>query len=168
MSSLKHKQVRSSSPSLKSRLKKTKVGIKAPSRLGRPSVYWKMQADPAQRLLDDRPSPDVSVAPIALLYAGFGRFDDIVAGRTPLDTVVRNNSIKISNFDASTSVFVEAMPDKLEKDSDRQDEGFKHLNRILGAAPGLYRHRLSPAAITQDQSDVHSVNDDGQPLCVVK
>lgn len=167
-SSVKQKRARSPSLSLRSRLKKTKLGTEAPSRLGQPSVYWTMQADPAQRLLDDRPSPDASIAPIALLYAGFGRFDDIVTGRMSIDTVIRDNSINASDFDTSASAFLKSMSDKFDKESDRLDEGLKHLNRIIGAAPALESYRLSAARIDKYYSDGRSIDKDGQPLSVVE
>ena len=57
------------------RLKSRKIVIESPSLFNDHSEYAELQKDQAERIMDDRPEPDV-VPPLSLLYRGFGYFLD--------------------------------------------------------------------------------------------
>ncbi|KAF9647363.1 hypothetical protein BDM02DRAFT_3117161 [Thelephora ganbajun] len=57
-----------------------RITTTAPSQISKHREYTDLQGNPDQRILDDRPSADSFVTPIALLYDGFGIFDDIRDG----------------------------------------------------------------------------------------
>lgn len=59
--------------------------------------YEAIQADSSERLLDERPEPDQTVAPISLLYASFGEFDDIFSGRVPPPADIKINFAQLQN-----------------------------------------------------------------------
>ncbi|KAJ3505993.1 hypothetical protein NLJ89_g7119 [Agrocybe chaxingu] len=60
--------------------KKAKLTKLTPSDASKPTTYQDMQHDDLQRVLDDRPSPDLDIPPAALLYSGFGHFIDVLNG----------------------------------------------------------------------------------------
>jgi len=47
--------------------KRTKLATTAPSETGEPQAYRRLQRDPLERILDDRPIPDADMPPISLL-----------------------------------------------------------------------------------------------------
>jgi len=63
------------------RLKRAKIVTNAPSETAKPTLYEDIQGEPSERILDDRPEPDLDIPPVSLLYKGFGHFLDIVDGR---------------------------------------------------------------------------------------
>ena len=50
----------------------------APSTLNDHSNYGSLQLNPAERIMDDVPEPDLNIPPLPLLYHGFGRFYDYI------------------------------------------------------------------------------------------
>ncbi|KAF5316485.1 hypothetical protein D9619_006107 [Psilocybe cf. subviscida] len=79
------KRLRSPSPEIDhfACFKRARIVQETPSQVAQFAQYEAIQADSSERLLDDRPESDQTVAPISLLYAPFGEFDDIFSGRVP-------------------------------------------------------------------------------------
>lgn len=59
-----------------------RIATEAPSMVSK--NYKDIQADPWQRIFDDRPDPDSLIPPMSLLYNGFGVFDDVFHGTGPV------------------------------------------------------------------------------------
>jgi hypothetical protein len=122
-----------------------------------------MQATPNQKLLDDRPVPDTSIAPLALLYPGFGIFDDIVAGRESVDTQ------ELQIIKPGVVALATAMSATYQREDERRDKGLGLLNNILASGHGLGPYNtLTSASIGSVRSDGHSVGPGGVPLTVVE
>ncbi|RXW23259.1 hypothetical protein EST38_g2597 [Candolleomyces aberdarensis] len=58
------------------RIKKAKLAVETPSALAKNDEYEITQGNSVERVLDDRPNSDPNIPPIALLYSGFGEFQD--------------------------------------------------------------------------------------------
>ncbi|TFK18037.1 hypothetical protein FA15DRAFT_731608 [Coprinopsis marcescibilis] len=152
---------RAASPSLLQYdlLKRAKLIDLAPSQIAKPAQYKSLQQNPSQKILDDRPSPDVDVAPIALLYHGFGHFEDIITCR---------EAINIEQCRSSVDAFAEAMSCFYPTENDRRDAALPHLNGIFSAHVGATIPSVHPAFIGTAGSDGHSVGRHGQPLNVIE
>jgi hypothetical protein len=120
--------------------------------------YQSLQADPFQKILDDRPSPDADIAPIALLYHGFGRFEDVIA--CPKATLVEQ-------FKPAVDKFAEAMS-RFYPEDQRRDAGLPLLNAIFAIRAEKMIPSLSAAAIGSVRSNGHSVDRHGMVNTVVE
>ncbi|KAF5316481.1 hypothetical protein D9619_006109 [Psilocybe cf. subviscida] len=108
-------------------LQKTKIARHAPSDMAKPARYASIQMDPSERILDDRPTPDVIVAPIALLYSPFGEFEDIFTnGVPPTDIHVDLRKME-ENIDALAAAMCRFYIDE----ATRRLAGIPLLNAIL-------------------------------------
>ncbi|RXW24601.1 hypothetical protein EST38_g1201 [Candolleomyces aberdarensis] len=151
---------RSASPLLQhDLLKRTRLAQDAPSQVARSSTYKSIQHDPFEKILDDRPSPDADIAPIALLYHGFGHFEDIIACRKATD---------IEQFKPAVDKFAEAMSRFYLFEDERRDAGLPLLNIILAIRGGAATPLLSAAAIGSVRSGAHSVGRHDGPITVVE
>ncbi|EJC99037.1 uncharacterized protein FOMMEDRAFT_161252 [Fomitiporia mediterranea MF3/22] len=133
------KRSRPSAESAFKTLKRSKFATMAPSTFATPSVYKKNQ-ETDQRILDDRPCPDTDVPPIALLYAGFGRFIDIYQGDKEAPTLSREDA---ACFETAVDEFADEMTCFYDHENLRRDAAIPILNRILPtfAGPTLgWRH----------------------------
>ncbi|KAJ2935505.1 hypothetical protein H1R20_g1589, partial [Candolleomyces eurysporus] len=151
---------RSASPLLQhDLLKRTKLAQDAPSQVARSSTYKSIQHNPSEKILDDRPSPDADIAPIALLYHGFGHFEDIIACRKATD---------IERFKPAVDNFAETMSRFYRHEDERRDAGLPLLNIILAIRGDSATPSLSAAAIGSVRSNGHSVGRHDGPITVVE
>ncbi|KAG8894374.1 hypothetical protein FRB99_001318, partial [Tulasnella sp. 403] len=70
-------------PTIVECLKRQRLTLHSPSEVGKPPNYYVLQMSEENEILCDRPSQDMGVAPICLLYPGFGNFRDNVDGSAP-------------------------------------------------------------------------------------
>ncbi|KAF5316413.1 hypothetical protein D9619_006302 [Psilocybe cf. subviscida] len=90
------------------RLKRCNILKNTPSIGAQSTNYQTNQNNSDERLLDDRPHPDLDIPPISLLYGPFGEFDDIFARRAlPL----ADSNIDSAKFEQTVDEFATAMLD---------------------------------------------------------
>ncbi|KAF5309833.1 hypothetical protein D9619_010327 [Psilocybe cf. subviscida] len=111
------------------RHKRTRLAQEAPSKMALPSQYDKIQANPEEKIFDDRPQPDPLIAPIALLYHFYGEFHDIYAGRPLPDDM--QSTIDLCEMEKRVLAFTAAMSCRYPEELNRRDVGNKHLGAIL-------------------------------------
>ncbi|KII85721.1 hypothetical protein PLICRDRAFT_56927 [Plicaturopsis crispa FD-325 SS-3] len=75
------KRARSPIPDREAFYKKARIALEAPSKYSTLFNVSARQEDHEQRVWNDRPECEDRLAPIALLYEGFGRFLDVIDGR---------------------------------------------------------------------------------------
>ncbi|KAJ2936627.1 hypothetical protein H1R20_g456, partial [Candolleomyces eurysporus] len=115
---------RAASISQYERLKKAKLAVEAPSALAKDDEYKIMQGNSVERVLDDRPKPDLNIPPIALLYSGFGEFQD-----TFKSSVTPRNQKEERTFRR----FADAMTLPYSSDAERQKAAVDLINAIFEA-----------------------------------
>ncbi|KAH9953120.1 hypothetical protein BC827DRAFT_1159408 [Russula dissimulans] len=120
-----------------------------------PSIVRKLrfnrtfQDQPSQRILDDRPEPDLLLSPtVSLLFAGFGEF---------LDAVNRQEdefALDLMRLELEWDVdsFAVEMSKISETETDRRTAGLRALNKNLSSRGP---DKLIAAAIGSDVSDGH-------------
>jgi hypothetical protein len=87
-----------------------------------------MQRNDSQRILDDRPSADLDVPPIPLLYSGFGHFVDIYNG---CDDIPYLSGIDFPALEAAVDDFADKMGEFFESEDARRDQGLPLPNAIF-------------------------------------
>jgi len=102
------------------------LALARPSNLNTLSNYQQLQLDPGQKILDDFPQPDLNIPPLALLYNGFGRFDDHITSAASSQT-----------FHPDLKMLVDQL---VAKASEIQDE--KYIQQTL---PGILYRILFPS-----------------------
>ncbi|TEB27973.1 hypothetical protein FA13DRAFT_1736172 [Coprinellus micaceus] len=127
--------------------------------MARASHYKILQADPFQKILDDRPSPDADIAPLGLLYHGFGRFEDVIA--CPKATLVEQ-------FTPAVDKFADAMSSFYPSEDGRRTAGLPLLNAIFAIRAEKTIPLLFAAAIRSGRLDGHSVDRHGMVNTVVE
>lgn len=103
------------------------LGTITPSKVARTDVVLRVQADPNQRLVNDRPQMDTDRLPIALLYHGFGHFLDTFEGTSTDHTLSfhrRTFEMKVDEFTRSMNKYY---PDKYS----RTEKALEYLNNIF-------------------------------------
>ena len=130
------------------RLKRTKLARKPPSTTAAPSQYTRIEADPNERVSDDRPLPDPRIAPIALLYPFYGEFHNIYAGRPLPDDM--QFEIDLGEMEKNVMAFAAAMSCRYREELDRRDVGNKHLNKN-------FKFEIRPGDIASAHSNGHSL-----------
>ncbi|KAH9167048.1 hypothetical protein EDB89DRAFT_2127435 [Lactarius sanguifluus] len=146
-----------------SQFKRTKVATQSPSSLARSQAYVDLQRDSRERILDDRPEPEIP--PIPLLYSGFGHFLDVMDGRRDVPGLA---DIKVAELQMAVDVLATEMTRFFEKELQRRDKGLEHLNDIFAARRGTPIPRISARAIGSIISDGHNVADNGTSSIVVE
>lgn len=139
-------------------LKRAKLIETAPSLIAQPSRYRSLQGNPSQKVFDDRPS-DPDIAPIALLYHGFGHFQDIISHREAVNT---------KRWRSGVDRFAEAMSCYYSREDERRDAALSELNSIFSAHVGAIIPSFHAASIGPVRSDGHSVGRHSQPLHVIE
>ncbi|KAG8894743.1 hypothetical protein FRB99_001022, partial [Tulasnella sp. 403] len=70
-------------PTIVECLKRQRLTLHSPSEVGKSPNYYVLQTSEENKILCDRPSQDMGIAPICLLYPGFRNFRDNVDGSDP-------------------------------------------------------------------------------------
>jgi len=146
----------SSSETFAARVKRSKVVKLAPSALAKPTEYEKLQNNPEERILDDRPQDD-DIPPASLLYEGFGQFMDIVAGR-PVDGC---NNVNAFDLHLAVDEFAESMCLFYPNEDTRAKFGRTYINKILAARRDGFRSTITAASIGPVNSTASAVRTDG-------
>lgn len=91
------------------------------------SEYKSLQADPSERLLDDRPQADLGIAPITLLYGPFGEFDDIFNSRVPPADI----DLNVVRLVRQVEELATAMSLSYPTDYERRSAALYHIQRMF-------------------------------------
>lgn len=105
--------------------------------------------------MDDRPLPDSEIPPVALLYEGFGEFQDYFERYGNLQSSV---DVLHSEFEGAVDAFALAMSGFFQGETERQQKGLDDLNVIFStlneATP-----KLAASAIKSVRTDGHFLGD---------
>ena len=147
------------------RLKRAKVVTKAPSDTGRSATYERLQQDPSEKILDDRPEPDPDIPPIPLLYDGFGHFLDIMDARVDVPGLA---DVDVLELRKAVDDLACKMAGYFSKEDDRRDAALPCLNRIFSARRGVNIPPLYASAIGSVRTDGHNTATHGAGTMVVE
>lgn len=112
--------------------------------MAQPSCYENNQHNSSEKILDDRPEPDADIAPISLLYDGFGDFLDIFDGKTD---VAGLSEINIAELQKAVDDFAQKMCRFYDDEDGRRTTALRALNCIFSARTGTAIPSLHAAAI---------------------
>ena len=126
-----------------------------PSAISQPDNYKKLQGQPNQRILDDRPSVDSLIPPISLLYDGFGIFEDIRQGfPVPGEEDINETQLWVKVYG-----FMDNMAKFHDSEASRRSATIDHLHQIFHARknPGVVGGPIAASRIGSRQiiSDGH-------------
>jgi len=147
------------------RLKRTKTVKNAPSDTGKSAIYESLQQQTSEKILDDRPHPDLDIPPIPLLYHGFGHFLDIMDAR---DDVPGLADVDVPELRNAVDDLAREMTGYFSKEDDRRDAALPCLNRIFLARRGINIPPLSAAAIGSVITDGHNTATHGAGTMAVE
>lgn len=147
------------------RTKRSKIVTNPPSIAGTPDFFESLQKDQAEKILDDRPTPDHDVAPAALLYEGFGHFLDIMDGRLGVPGLVDIDTTKLAS---EADEFARKMNENYANEDSRREAVLPCLNRIFKACRGIEIPPLHASAIGSVRSDGHNIAAHGAGTMVVQ
>jgi len=134
------------------------LALARPSNLNTLSTYQQLQLDPGQKILDDFPQPDLNIPPLALLYNGFGRFDDHITSAASSQT-----------FHPDLKMLVDQL---VAKASEIQDE--KYIQQTL---PGILYRILFPSQeiefttildLSRARTDSHVIGPHDGPILIIE
>ncbi|KAH9077730.1 hypothetical protein EDB83DRAFT_2671479 [Lactarius deliciosus] len=146
-----------------SRLKRTRLATQPPSILASSKNYASLQQNSQERLLDDRPEPDLGIPPIPLLYSGFGHFLDIMRG---CDNVPGITDIKVAQLWKAVDRFATNMTTLIDKVEVRMEKGLEDLGKIFKARSGTPIPQILPSAIGSARSDGHNMVDGASSIVI--
>lgn len=147
------------------RLEKSKLVKTTPSMVAKPSKYKEIQFDDSQKILDDRPTPDLDVAPIALLYYGFGHFLDICRGHTDVPGL---NDVHQSKTRENVTTFMDDMCKYYDGETERRTKALQDLHAIFHFRKGIEIARPMAASISAATSDGHLCGHHGELQFIVE
>ncbi|KAF8958694.1 hypothetical protein BDZ97DRAFT_1840869 [Flammula alnicola] len=148
-----------------SRMKRSKLATIAPSTMAQPSNYESNQKVPSEKILDDRPKPDADIAPIPLLYDGFGQFLDIFDGGTDVPGL---SEVNVSELQNAVDEFAQKMCCFYDNEDGRRTVALPALDCIFSARTGTTIPSLHAAAIGSIRTDGHNVAEHGGGALVAK
>ena len=103
-----------------------------PSTAAKFENYGKFQKDAKKRILDDRPSQDNFIAPIALLFQSFGYFRDIRCGvEVPGEGHICEGELR-----GKADALADAMTLFYKDEGERRSKFLEHLERIFSISSG--------------------------------
>ena len=126
----------------------------APSTVAKPSEVYRVQLDPSDRLMNDRPKTDTDRVPIALLYHGFGRFLDVLKGASTHDTLRFDRR----TFEEKVDEFVGFMNEYYPNESIRNSKALKSLNGIFECVLGDCSMLMQAIVFEARASDGHALS----------
>ncbi|KDR69821.1 hypothetical protein GALMADRAFT_76982 [Galerina marginata CBS 339.88] len=139
-------------------MKRSKLAMTAPSTMAQPSYYEENQKTSSEKILDDRPKVDPHIAPISLLYDGFGDFLDIFDGRADVPGLAEVNILELHK---AVDDFALKMCRFYDNDDERRTAALPALNCIFSARTGTTIPSLLAAAIGSLRTDGHNVTKHG-------
>ncbi|KAK7454499.1 hypothetical protein VKT23_011253 [Stygiomarasmius scandens] len=132
-------------------LKRSRLAQEAPASISKHEAYINLQKVAGERILDDRPEAD-DIPPPALLYSGFGIFQDILRGE---DSVPSLQSVDQGVLAEKAELFCNAMVRFFDNQDQRRDRCLECLKDIFSASGKQYH--IAAASMGPIQSDGHSV-----------
>ena len=130
------------------------LGTMAPSTIAKTSEVYKVQHDPSDRLMNDRPKTDTDRVPIALLYHGFGRFLDVLKGASTHDTLTFDRR----TFEEKVDEFVGFMNEYYRNEGIRNKKAIKSLNGIFECVLGDCSMLMQAIVFEARASDGHALS----------
>jgi hypothetical protein len=123
----------------------------APSTVSKPSEFQTYQST-SNRILNDRPSKDAKVPPIALLYPPFGDFIDHIRERTEKEL-----GVDLRKFQFAVDEFASVMCNHFENEPERRDAVLPVLNDIFECYEPFSLPLITPSKIAGERmSDGHA------------
>ncbi|KAF8804084.1 hypothetical protein BYT27DRAFT_7108055, partial [Phlegmacium glaucopus] len=148
------KRTRSVTETAFDHMKRSKLTTTTPSTMAQPSIYENNQRTPSEKILDDRPKQDADIAPIPLLYDGFGEFLDIFDGGTDVPGLSEVNALELQK---AVDDFAQKMCLFYDNEDEQRTATLPALDRIFSARTGTTIPSLHAAAIGSVRSDGHNV-----------
>jgi hypothetical protein len=127
-------------------------------------VYQRLQEDPSEKTLDDRPEPDADIPPISFIYEGFGHFMDILNG---CDNVPGLADVDVWELQKEVDELTNRMTGYFATDDDRKNAALPCLDYIFSARRGVKIPLLHPAAIGSVRTYGHNTAIHGAGAMVV-
>jgi len=135
-----------------------------PFDVAHPSAFRLYQCNDAIRLLDDRPTNDNRITPIALLYRPFGQFLDHI--RDPPETV---ENLHLNTIEYRVDQFASLMCKHYENKLERRDEIIPALNDIFSCyEPQQIELSSITSIIKGQQTDGHAIGPGQAPDIIVQ
>jgi len=141
----------------------------SPSDAAHPSAFRVYQKDSVIRLLNDRPTKDIWVTPIALLWRPFGQFHDHI--RNPPETM----DVNMMRIGPLVDEFASLMCKHYDSEAQRRDKLIPVLNNIFScSSPQSPSQRfdfppIMPATISRDRrTDGHALGPGQTPDIIVE
>ncbi|KII90869.1 hypothetical protein PLICRDRAFT_39469 [Plicaturopsis crispa FD-325 SS-3] len=150
---------RSPTPDPESYYKRARTVLAAPSQSS--THVTAHQEDPQERIWTDRPEREDDIAPIALLYAGFGRFLDVFEGREQ-----GWGRLSRSELEKRVDAFSAAMRSYYTDETPRGEKVLPLLESIFRL--GVPSCSFTAASIDRVSSDGHCMGPLGLPTVVVE
>jgi hypothetical protein len=150
---------------LHSVFKRSKIATIPPSSIATSQCYQDLQQNTRERILDDRPGPDLGIPPISLLYPGFGHFLDILDGH---DNVPGLNDVNMAELQMAVDVLVAKMAEFFDEEKTRIVIGLEYLNEIFRARRGTEIPHILASDIGYVTSDGHNIAMNGTSSIMVK
>ena len=144
--------------------KRCRLATTVPSKIAVPNEYHNIQELPSQRILDDRPVPDHNVPPVALLYEGFGVFQDMYEGSEGYPLQDERQRCDLENH---VDLFAESMASFYNREVDRQNKGLKDLNKIFSVLNANLPD-LAASSIGSVQTDGHFLGKQGEAAIITQ
>jgi hypothetical protein len=142
--------------------KRSKIATISPSSIATSQNYQDLQQNTCDRILDDRPGPDLGIPPISLLFPGFGHFLDIVDGH---DNVPGLTDVNIAELQVAVDSLVANMTRFFFEETSRMANGLEYLNKIFHARWGTEIPQISASDIG---SVGHNIAKNGTSSIVVQ
>ena len=111
------------------------------------NVYERLQHQPSEKILDDRPEPDPDIPPIPLPYDGFGHFLDIVDAH---DDVPGLADVDVLMLRKEVDDLASKMTGYFNNEDDQRDAALPCLDCIFSVRGGITIPKLAAAAIGSD------------------
>ena len=148
-----------------SNFKLSKIAKTAPSLIASSQNYRDLQQNARERILDDRPGPDLGISPLSLLYPGFGHFLDIMDGH---DNVPGLNNVDIAELQIAVDSLSAEMTRFFDSEALRVNEGLNHINKIFCAHRGTEIPQISASDIFSIRSYGHNIAMNGTSSIIVE
>ncbi|KAK2463915.1 hypothetical protein APHAL10511_004087 [Amanita phalloides] len=145
--------------------KHAKIMKELPSVTGRSATYERIQEDPSEKILDDRPQPDTDIPPISVIYEGYGHFLDIMDA---CDNVPGLANIDVQKLQLAVDDLANSMTKYFSHEDVQRDSALPHLNCIFSACTGTPIPELRASMIGSTRMDGHNIVIHGGATMVVE